>query len=431
MPFSSVAKAQSDLSVQYTALGDSLAAGVNELSELGQGYSDFLAQYLAEDGFDVKYNKGFAYPGYKTGDVLADIKANVEKPFFTLGGLQQEKTNIGTAINDADVISLSVGANDVLKYIQRSATGEISFDAMGVIQEVQVIAQNVQAIFNEIRVKNSDADIIVMGYYNPFPYLDASYQAQLKVLVTTLDNTVSKIVEANGGIYVKVAEDIAANYSTYLPNPQNIHLSAAGYKAVAMKMHKAYSEKITADSLEGLTPTFSDISGHGAESYIRLMANTGIMKGYEDGMFKPNAQMNRIQIISVIARTFELKNENLVPFVDIQSYSLDTRNEISAAYEAGIVKGYGEYLKPNDKVTRAQLALMIARGYANLTGESYVPTKATSFTDIANYDQETQNAIALLYDYELAQGVGEGKFAPGSYVTRAQAAKILAGLLED
>ena len=64
MPFSSVAKAESDLSVQYTALGDSLAAGVNELSELGQGYSDFLAQYLAEDGFDVKYNKGFAYPGY-------------------------------------------------------------------------------------------------------------------------------------------------------------------------------------------------------------------------------------------------------------------------------------------------------------------------------------------------------------------------------
>jgi len=95
-----------------------------------------------------------------------------------------------------------------------------------------------------------------------------------------------KVVEANGGTYVNIADKIATNYLTYLPNPQNIHLSAVGYEAVADSMYEAYVLKLLAE-LEGTEQTikpvyFSDTVGHGLETYINLAVHHGIMKGYED-----------------------------------------------------------------------------------------------------------------------------------------------------
>ncbi len=65
--------------IDYLALGDSLAAGVTPNNELGNGYADFLAESMMEIGALKTYNKGFSYPGYKTTDVLNDIKLNVTK----------------------------------------------------------------------------------------------------------------------------------------------------------------------------------------------------------------------------------------------------------------------------------------------------------------------------------------------------------------
>ena len=431
-PFSSTVNAEGTAStIHYTAIGDSLAAGMNEKGGIGLGYADYLAQAFTDDGTTVQFNKGFAYPGYTTTDVLADIKANVSKPVVSLNGVQQQTEKIADSLKNADIISISAGANDVLKHIVRSETGNTTFDIPGVMEEVQAVVANYQAIFDEIYTLNEDAEVIVMGYYNPFPYLVA-YESQLNLLVQSLDGAVGKVVEANGGTYVNIADKIATNYLTYLPNPQNIHLSAVGYKAVADSMYEAYVLKLLAE-LEETESTikpvyFSDTVGHGSESYINLAVHYGIMKGYEDGTFRPNNNMTRVQLISVISRTFDLTATDLAPFIDIQSYALDTRYEISAAYEAGIIQGYGDYLKPKDYVTRAQLALMIARGYKQMTGETFVPTTIAPFTDISNYNLETKHAISLLYDFDLAQGVGNGKFAPANRVTRAQAAKILSGL---
>lgn len=113
------------------------------------------------------------------------------------------------------------------------------------------------------------------------------------------------------------------------------------------------------------------------------------------------------------------------------SYVEVTQSEVTAAYEAGIVKGYDGYLKPKESITRAQLASMLLRAYEHEVEEAYVPSVTAPFTDIAGYDADTQRAITFLYEYELAQGVSETKFAPASPLTRAQAAKILANVYEE
>lgn len=61
---------QSSEAFNYLALGDSLAAGMNEKGEMGLGYADFIAQYFGIQEEPIQYNKGFAYPGLYNGQCI-------------------------------------------------------------------------------------------------------------------------------------------------------------------------------------------------------------------------------------------------------------------------------------------------------------------------------------------------------------------------
>ena len=52
----------------------------------------------------------------------------------------------------------------------------------------------------------------------------------------------------------------------------------------------------------GTTQTFSDISGHWAEEYIRRVAGLGWIKGFDDGTFRPDAYITRAEAMTMINR---------------------------------------------------------------------------------------------------------------------------------
>lgn len=433
LPFSTTVNAEenSDL-LNYLALGDSLAAGVNEKGEIGLGYADFLAKNYTEEQDGIQFNKGFSYPGYTTVNVLNDIEENVAKPIHDLNGQSEKTASIKQAIQEADLITLSVGANDVLKYVTRSESGGISFDAAGVLKGVQEVSSNYDKIFKSIYSINPNVDIIVMGLYNPFPSIqDPTIKTQLNMLVTTINNSIKNIVETNKGIFSEVAQLIAADSKTYLPNPANIHLSEAGYKVVAETMMNDYLNAILKD-LEETIPEeeikeapFQDTKNHWGKEYIDIAYTQGFMSGFQDGSFKPNANMTRAQVLSVISRAFELKATKPAPFKDISHYAQQTQNEIAAAYEAGLVLENDGYFNPQGNITRSQLALVLMRLSNALAGEEFEPKELAPFKDIENYAYETQAAITYLFDSGIVQGTSATTFSPKGNITRAQLAKIL------
>lgn len=434
LPMAIPAQAEESYGLNYLALGDSLASGVNELGELGLGYADFIAKGYTDDPATIQFNKGFSYPGYTTVDVLNDIEKNVTKPIYDLNGVSQKTATIQQAIKEADFITLSVGANDVLKNVSRSEAGEFSFDAAGVLGSIQQVATNYEKISKSIYALNPEVDIIVMGLYNPFPHLkDPAIQAQLNMLVTTMNNSIKTVVEANSGIFSEVAPLIAKDVAAFLPNPNNIHLSEAGYEVVADKMMADYYASILADLENALVDEapFTDIANHWGKDYIDIAYANGYMKGYDDGTFKPNANMTRVQVLAVIARTFELEATKPAPFKDISHYAQQTQDEIAAAYEAGLVLENGGNFNPQGQITRAQLALILMRLSNNLAGETYKIGAIASFNDIANYDNEAQVAITFLYDIGVVQGTSATTFSPKGNVTRAQLAKILVLVMSE
>ncbi|MER2109289.1 MAG: endoglucanase, partial [Solibacillus sp.] len=63
LPLTNIVQAEESKSLYYVALGDSLAAGMNENGEIGFGYADLLAKNYQEQKSEIIFNKGFSYPG--------------------------------------------------------------------------------------------------------------------------------------------------------------------------------------------------------------------------------------------------------------------------------------------------------------------------------------------------------------------------------
>jgi len=206
----------------YLALGDSLAAGVTPYNQIDDGYTDFLAEKIEELGFLGFYTNRFAVPGYTTGDVLDDIQDDVEK-----GG-----DHIRDMIDEAEVITLDAGANDLLKHLTINQSG-VSLDPEKVPLILEQVQENTREILKEIKIQNFRAKVYVMGYYNAFPYIPEKQQKQLLPVLDQLNKVIEKEAKRADAAFIPTAKAIGKDVPTYLPNPQNIHLSEEGYEVVA------------------------------------------------------------------------------------------------------------------------------------------------------------------------------------------------------
>jgi len=126
--------------------------------------------------------------------------------------------------------------------------------------------------------------------------------------------------------------------------------------------------------LNGAAPAFSDV-GQRDWFYGELTAavGTGIIKGYEDGTFRPNAPVTREQVAVMVARALVADGRAtalspaeaaavLAPFSDSRSVSSWAAADLAIAVSKGIVTGQtATTLDPQRGATRATAAVMIAR----------------------------------------------------------------------
>lgn len=433
------------LPIDYLALGDSLAAGVTPNNELGKGYADFLAESIQGIGALKTYNKGFSYPGYKTTDVLNDIKLNVTKDIYGIGSA--EKTaKLQQSIKDAEVITISAGANDILPLLKQDlATGKATIDQKVALTTLQQIGTNYKSIMAQINQINPDAQVYVMGYYNPFPYMSEDMQPVLKQLLGMLNNTITTGLVGTQAILVPTGDVIALDYKTYLPNPENIHLSEAGYKKVTEQF---WTKMLTAKPWISASSLFADPTGPTSVNLNWQSASDNVaVTGYEiySGEEKlatvagdvltykvENLVRNTTYVLSVLAidqagnksihnPTISVTAGSTTPtpilFSDIANHGL--KNYIEQAAVAGIIGGYADgTFKPDQKLTRVQAATIIVRALGLKTDE------VAPFGDIANYADKTKADINAAYKYGISKG-NKGNFNPTDLVTRAQLALMI------
>ncbi|MFJ7934655.1 S-layer homology domain-containing protein [Sporosarcina sp. NPDC096371] len=439
------------LPIDYLAIGDSLAAGVTPNNGLGKGYADFLAEHFQATGTLKSYNKGFSFPGYKTADVLKDIQQNVTKDVYGIG--YKEKTaQLQQSIKDAEVITISAGANDVLPLLKKDLkTGMATVDQQALATTLQQVSANYKQMMAQIMQMNPKAQVYVMGYYNSYPYMPAELQPSLKLMQDAVNKAIATGLSGTQAVLVATGDQIAADYKTYLPNPENIHLSEAGYKKVTEQfwtsMQKNYpwvsTSVLTAGAIEGSSVSLSwqpavdnvavtsyelykgkekvatvngDVTSYKVEKLTENTAYTfslvAVDKAGNKSIYNPT-----VNVTTKGSAVKPIPKPTPALFSDIADSNLKIYIEQAAL--AGIISGYEDgTFKPNQHLTRAQAASIFVRGLMLRTDE------VAPFEDISHYGKQMQADINAAYKYGIVVG-NHGSFKPDDAVTRAEFAMML------
>ena len=104
--------------------------------------------------------------------------------------------------------------------------------------KVAEIFPKVDECMKNIR-KYAKEDIIVIGYYNPIPFLFNLSGDDLDYLFAYIDSEYQKICEKYQCNYVSIYHLFKKN-SNYLPNPNDIHPNLEGYQAIFQEIVRTY-----------------------------------------------------------------------------------------------------------------------------------------------------------------------------------------------
>lgn len=168
--------------------------------------------------------------------------------------------------------------------------------------------------------------------------------------------------------------------------------------------------------------TYDDIKQHWAQEMIEKLATQGIIKGYEDGTFRPNAPISRMHVAALLTRAFSFEQvRGATNFTDIVS-THPYYEAIITLQQAGIIDGANGAFNPAENMTRAQLAKVLV-GVLDLK-----PAGTSSFTDV-EHDHWSAGHIAVLERKGIALG-DNGEFHPNAPVTRAQFVAFLHRIMQ-
>ncbi|SCX66197.1 Listeria/Bacterioides repeat-containing protein [Lysinibacillus fusiformis] len=160
------------------------------------------------------------------------------------------------------------------------------------------------------------------------------------------------------------------------------------------------------------------------------------IRGNADGTFRPNAFVTRAQMASMFARQLTV---NAIPtskatFTDTVQH--DAKDAIEFVKHTGLFNGVTEAsYQPNGFISRAQMAVVAARWIEkhcvnNPNADFCKPTSQSKvFKDVSNNHWAVQ-AIHTVNARDIMTGTTADTFDPESYLTRAQAVKILNHLFD-
>ncbi|MBO0441308.1 SGNH/GDSL hydrolase family protein [Candidatus Enterococcus ikei] len=175
--------------IHYVAIGDSLTEGIGDLTNSG-GFVPLVAKDLQEQyHLNGVQTENFGKNGDRSDQILKRLKKNED---------------IQEGLASADVITLTVGGNDLMKVIKGDVfrLTKKSFD-----KPLKNYQKEVEKLLTEIRKYNPKAPIYVLGIYNPF-YLYFPDITEMQDIVDSWNDGTEEIVKAENNAYFIPINDL-------------------------------------------------------------------------------------------------------------------------------------------------------------------------------------------------------------------------------
>ncbi len=173
--------------------------------------------------------------------------------------------------------------------------------------------------------------------------------------------------------------------------------------------------------------SFNDVSSnYWAAPFIQELAQRGIIAGFPDGSFRPDAPVTRSQYAAMIRKAFNKAQERQpINFVDV-SRNYWAYSAIEEAYTTGFLSGYpGRVFRPNQNIPREQVLVSLSNGLDYIASGNVQSTLQyyNDGYDISNY---ARSPIAAATEKQLVVNYPNTKFLnPKGVASRADVAAYI------
>lgn len=190
-----------------------------------------------------------------------------------------------------------------------------------------------------------------------------------------------------------------------------------------------------ASASSGSGGSFPDVSGSPYATAILDLSDRGVIAGFQDGTFRPDATVTRQQFAKMIVKTlgYAVTGSEVCPFSDVAtqvgSDPFYPSKYVAVCAQRGITAGKtATTFAPGDDITRQQLITMVARAAALPAppGSYSAPFGAAQFSLQEHFVNARKAAYAGLLNG--LQGVGPS-YGFGAASTRGECAQLLYNLL--
>lgn len=406
----------------WYVLSTAAASSTNtERSHLGQSAKRYtLSDSKLLEAF--RYTIRYGSDRHMLFEVPASEKAAmVAVPLSTLETIQQKSNNVKFSVRYGDALyTVLLDSLGISSIKNKFNSGQKAYLLIQI--ESAVANSNGANLLSKLQSSGATVKVIPYDFYLS-AYSNSSQMYPLDSKVEIRLRTASYLTKLNTSVY---RFDDESNRVQYIPssvtqsNQTSIYrFNSRGGDIYAVAEHKK---------------GFADTGSHWASAAIEELASRYIIEAGLNGYYGPNVDITRGEFAVMVARAFGLESEADAAsrFRDIGSNHAIAAS-IGAATKAGIINGYVDgTFKPNNHITREQMAVMVVRAM-EVAGKpaSYNSSVLQKFKDRNKIGGYAREAVIQAVSSGLIAGVSHDSFNPAGKASRAQAAVMLQRVLQQ
>ncbi|MGN1387058.1 MAG: GDSL-type esterase/lipase family protein [Bacillus sp. (in: firmicutes)] len=208
---------------RITMIGDSLTAGIGDETDNG-GYRYFLVEKLLEE---PSINQVHIEEFGKKGLTSAGLKKRMKEE------------EIIKSIQQTDVVIITIGGNDVMNVVKKNF---LNLKVGDFYQAMDKYDSNVQKVIEDIRSHNEEADIYLVGIYNPFQLVLNDIQ-EFDILMDEWNRRSNQIVSKYEAVYFVEIWEIFENHNENLIfEGDYFHPNTTGYERMGEEIYQSVKE---------------------------------------------------------------------------------------------------------------------------------------------------------------------------------------------
>ena len=197
----------------YLAMGDYLSVSGDLNGVKIDSFSSLLGDHLLKNNSVDVVNYNYS---------LSTMDSSLLLEMICKDAYSGGDEGIVSLIKNSKYITISVGMNDILKYIRfDSSNQKMEYDKDYIKRKLEIMKQNYYEIIEEIKELNEGVSVYLLGYYYPFEWVDESNKESVNEVFNLLNSSIKEVGELKGVYYVDISkvskeEHMFSKYQIYL-----------------------------------------------------------------------------------------------------------------------------------------------------------------------------------------------------------------------